>query len=310
MTSAADRDQPSDGDTRNTPARPAGDKASPGRERRLPRRAARPGASSPRPDALPPAGGDEPERTAVTAEPAAGAGDGSPDGSSEDDRQDGDHTDAEASLSPAVRPPDSALAPPDRPMLGAAGGRARPPVGPVTILGAAALVLLVLLVIIVLGQDNGSKQETAAPCLQTDLPTALDDINDGRVTAIRAAAAENVPDRFAVAVEIELDGGGCLALPQGAASTEQRSAIIGAATIYNSLTEQRRISIQIDRISLPSTETPVPTQEPTAPPTTAPTIPPTVAPPAPPAIVLPGGRPGGDQPATPGTPLIIATPIL
>lgn len=326
--SAADRDQPTDGDTPGTPTRPTGNQAAAGRERRLPRRPQRPSGSSQRSDAAPrerstatgaavTAGGTTAGESAAMPPETAGAGGSEPDRSdagvedqthdgatpapANDERPDSDRTSAGSPLSPAVRPSDSALTAPDGPTLGPGGGRGRPPVGPVAILGAAALVLLVLLVIIVLGRDNGSKQETAPPCLQTDLPTALNDITDGRVTTIRAAAADNAPDRLAVAVELDLENGGCLALPQGADSTEQRTAIVGAATIYNATTEQRRISIQIDRISLPPTETAVPTREPTATtaPTSQPTLTPTVAPTAPPAGAA----------ATPGTPPSPATPV-
>ena len=328
--SAADRDQPTDGDTPGTPIHPTGNQAAVGRERRLPRRPQRPSGSGQRSDAAPrerstatgTTGGTTADESAAMPPETAGAGGSEPDRSdagvedqthdgatpvpANDERPDDDRTSTGSPLSPAVRPPDNALATPDGPTLGPGGGRSRPPVGPVAILGAAALVLLVLLVIIVLGRDNGSKQETAPPCLQTDLPTALNDITDGRVTTIRVAAADNAPDRLAVAVELDLENGGCLALPQGADATEQRTAIVGAATIYNATTEQQRISIQIDRISLPPTETAVPTREPTATiaPTRAPTLTPTVASTAPPALVAPPAGPA----ATPGTPPSLATP--
>lgn len=165
-----------------------------------------------------------------------------------------------------------------------------PPVGPIAILAIAGAVLVVLLVVILLGQGDEPRLETAPPCIQASVSDALTEISDGGVTNIRASAAANDLAQFAVAVELDIEGGGCLSLPQGPESVDQRTAIVGAATIYNSQTEGRQINIEIDGIEVPPTQTPapVPTEIPaTVPPTDVPVIVPPVATPATPPVASP-----------------------
>lgn len=178
-----------------------------------------------------------------------------------------------------------------------------PPVGPLAILAIAGVVLVILLGVILLSQGNEPRQETAAPCIQATVGDALTAIADGSVTNIRASAAANDLTRFAVAVELDIEGGGCLSLPQGAESVDQRTAIIGAATIYNSQTEGRQVNIEIDGIEVPPTPTPAPpTETPVVPPTETPVVPPTE-----PMIVVP---PEVAPPvATPATPAVVVPTI-
>ena len=169
-----------------------------------------------------------------------------------------------------------------------------PPVGPIAILAVAGVVLVILLGVIVLSQGNEPRQETAAPCIQATVGDALTAIADDSVTNIRASAAANDLTRFAVAVELDIEGGGCLSLPQGPESVDQRTAIIGAATIYNSQTEGRQINIEIEGIDVPPTPTAAPPTETPVPPTVPavvvpPAVVPPVATPATPAVVPPIG---------------------
>ena len=175
-----------------------------------------------------------------------------------------------------------------------------PPVGPIAILAIAGAVLVVLLAVILLSQGDEPRLETAPPCIQASVADALTEIADGGVTNIRASAAANDLTRFAIAVELDIEGGGCLSLPQGPESVDQRTAIIGAATIYNSQTEGRQINIEIDEVDIPPTETPAPLPT-EVPPTEAPAIPPTEGPVVIPPVILPPA-------ATPATPPV-ASPI-
>ena len=178
-----------------------------------------------------------------------------------------------------------------------------PPVGPIAILAIAGVVLVILLVVILLSRGDEPRLETAAPCIQASVSDALTEIADGGVTNIRASAAANDLSQFAVAVELDIEGGGCLSLPQGPESVDQRTAIIGAATIYNSQTEGRQINIEIDGIDVPPTATPAPLPT-DVPPTEVPDVP-TSELPVVPATEVPIGLP---PPATPATPLV-ASPI-
>ncbi len=202
-----------------------------------------------------------------------------------------------------------------RPASGTGGGGRRPtarrvtrngsgpPVGPIAILAVAGLVLVVLLVVILLSRGDEPRLETAPPCIQASVSDALTEIADGSVSNIRASAAANDLSQFAVAVELDIEGGGCLSLPQGAESVDQRTAIIGAATIYNSQTEGRQINIEIDGVEVPPTPTPAPLPTDVAPtetPAVAPTEIPPVAPTDVPVVVPPV--------LTPATPLV-ASPI-
>lgn len=175
-----------------------------------------------------------------------------------------------------------------------------PPVGPIAILAIAGAVLVVLLAVILLSQGDEPRLETAPPCIQASVGDALTEIADGGVTNIRASAAANDLTRFAIAVELDIEGGGCLSLPQGPESVDQRTAIIGAATIYNSQTEGRQINIEIDEVDVPPTETPAPLPT-EAPPTEVPAIPPTEGPVVLPPVILPPA-------ATPATPPV-ASPV-
>ena len=169
-----------------------------------------------------------------------------------------------------------------------------PPVGPIAILVVAGVVLVILLGVILLSQGDEPRQETAPPCLQSSVADALTEIADGNVTNIRASAASNDLTRFAVAVELDIEGGGCLSLPQAPESVDQRTAIVGAATIYNSQTEGRQINITINDIEVPPTPT-------LAPPTETPVVPPTETLVSVPPVIVP-------PVATPATPLA-ASPV-
>ncbi len=175
-----------------------------------------------------------------------------------------------------------------------------PPVGPIAILAIAGAVLVVLLAVILLSQGDEPRPETAPPCIQASVADALTEIADGGVSNIRASAAANDLTRFAIAVELDIEGGGCLSLPQGPESVDQRTAIIGAATIYNSQTEGRQINIEIDEVDVPPTQTPAPLPT-EAPPTETPASPPTEGPVVIPPVILPAD-------ATPATPPV-ATPV-
>jgi hypothetical protein len=192
---------------------------------------------------------------------------------------------------------------PTRRRVSRGGNGSGPPVGPIAILVLAGIVLAILLGVILLNQGDKPRQETAPPCIETSVADALNEIADGRVTNIRASAAANDLTQFAVAVELDIEGGGCLSLPQGPESVDQRTAIIGAATIYNSQTEGRRINVEINDIQVPPTPTPAPpTETPVVSPTETPIAVPTETPPiAPPVIVPPA--------AAPATP-VIASPVV
>lgn len=172
-----------------------------------------------------------------------------------------------------------------------------PPVGPIAILAIAGVVLVILLVVILLSRGDEPRLETAPPCIQASVGDALTEIADGSVTNIRAAAADNDLSQFAIAVELDIEGGGCLSLSQGPETVDQRTAIIGAATIYNSQTEGRQINIEINGVDVPPTSTAAPAPLPTE------------VPPTEPLLVPPTGLPVVVPPvATPATPLV-ASPI-
>ncbi|HEV2526873.1 MAG TPA: hypothetical protein VGT61_00265 [Thermomicrobiales bacterium] len=176
------------------------------------------------------------------------------------------------------------------------GREGGPAIGPLAILAGAGLVLVILLGIILVNQGEETRQETAPPCIQASVPEALDEIADGTVTNIRASAASNDLSQFAVAVELDIEGGGCLSLPQGSDTVDARTAVLGAATIYNSQTEGRRINIEIRGVEVPPTPTPAPTETPI--PTVEPTIEPTVP------VVIPPAPAG-----TPDAGIPVATPL-
>lgn len=163
----------------------------------------------------------------------------------------------------------------------AAGDR---PISAIVILLSAAVVLAVLfLIIVVTGDDD--ERNPGVPCIVIDMPAAIDAIVDGEVEAIRATTPRGDIASLAVAVEMDMTDGTCRTIAQGADAVTDRSAVLGAALVYNDQTEQRRIDINISVVDLPPTMTPTATIEPTVTPLPTQTVTPTQAPTQTPTLV-------------------------
>lgn len=162
------------------------------------------------------------------------------------------------------------------------GGR---PVSSIAILTSATLVLVVLLLVIFASRDD-EEPNPGAPCIDIETDEAIAAIVAGNVAQLRATTRSDELTALPLALELDLEDGTCRALPQGANAVDDRSAVIGAAVVYNDQTDGRTIEISITAVDLSD----IPGVPPTPTPTNAPQLATPSASPATP-ISSPGATP-------------------
>lgn len=128
-----------------------------------------------------------------------------------------------------------------------------------TLLGGALALLLLLMVVWLSTRNDGSKVKL---CLDTTVADAQTAILDGSVRRVDVLLDDETPVEGLTAIQLELEGGECRKLPEGADNRDQLLQVLGLVELYNQQGEGN-IRVEYQRESVPPnllvTSTPIPT---------------------------------------------------
>ncbi len=131
-----------------------------------------------------------------------------------------------------------------------------------TLLGGALALFLLLMVVWLSTRNDNSKVKL---CLDTTLAQAETAILDGTVRRIDVLLDQDTPMQGLTAIQLELEGGECRKLPEGADNRAKLLQVLGLVELYNQQGDGN-IRVEYQRESVPAnllvTSTPVPTLSP------------------------------------------------
>lgn len=128
-----------------------------------------------------------------------------------------------------------------------------------TLLGGALALFLLLLVVWLSTRNDGSKVRL---CLDTTLADAQSAVLDGNVRRLDVLLDTESPIQGLTAIQLELVGGECRKLPEGADNRDKLLQMIGLVELYNQQGEGNiRVEYQLETVppNLLLTSTPIPT---------------------------------------------------
>jgi hypothetical protein len=184
-----------------------------------------------------------------------------------------------------------------------------------TLIAGAAVLLLLLMVVWLSTRESGSKVNL---CLDANLSEAQTAILDGGVRRVDVLIDSEDPMQGLTAIQLVLEDGECLKLPDGADNRAQLLQVLGLIELYNQEGDGN-VRVEYQREDVPAnlllTSTPIPTITPTS---TAPASPSAGTPvpvlgssptPSPTAISTPSPTHTPSPTATPATPVATGSPL-